>query len=137
MAPAFEQHGLLVKVLQYDCFDKGCHLWWSYFRLVSADMVNHFTHIFIDEAGHATEPETVIPLSGLISSARSNVQIVLAGDPKQLGPVVRSPLATPLGMLVGTVCQHIYRICLILNILPCKANNSCTGVTLESFHFNI
>ena len=71
-----------------------------YFRLVSAEMVESFTHIFIDEAGHATEPETVIPLTGLIRDAvRSGVQIVLAGDPKQLGPVIRSPIADQLGEL--------------------------------------
>ncbi|XP_067934400.1 putative helicase mov-10-B.1 [Watersipora subatra] len=65
-------------------------------RLVSANMRNHFTHIFIDEAGHATEPETVIPLSGLVGGS-SVVQVVLAGDPKQLGPVVRSSAASELG----------------------------------------
>ena len=71
-----------------------------YFRLVSAEMVESFTHIFIDEAGHATDPETVIPLTGLIRDAvRSGVQIVLAGDPKQLGPVIRSPIAHQLGEL--------------------------------------
>ena len=71
-----------------------------YFRLVSAEMVESFTHIFIDEAGHATEPETVIPLTGLIRAAvRSGVQIEQAGDPKQLGPVIRSPIAHQLGEL--------------------------------------
>lgn len=24
----------------------------------------HFTHIFMDEAGHATEPESIIPIAG-------------------------------------------------------------------------
>lgn len=38
----------------------------------------------MDEAGQATELETLIPLAGLASS---NTRIVLAGDPKQLGPV--------------------------------------------------
>ncbi|KAL6901809.1 hypothetical protein ACP4OV_004685 [Aristida adscensionis] len=45
----------------------------------------HFTHIFLDEAGQASEPETMIPLSGLCG--RDTV-VVLAGDPMQLGPVV-------------------------------------------------
>ena len=49
--------------------------------------------VFIDEAGHATEPEAVVPLAGILSRANQATgqgQIVLAGDPKQLGPVLRS-----------------------------------------------
>ncbi|KAF6019931.1 MOV10 [Bugula neritina] len=61
-------------------------------RLVSADMRSHFTHIFIDEAGQATEPEAVIPISGLLDIKIG--QLVLVGDPQQLGPVIRSPIAS-------------------------------------------
>ena len=50
-----------------------------------------FTHAFLDEAGHMMEPEAMIPI-GLTSSAVGG-QIVLAGDPKQLGPVLQSALA--------------------------------------------
>jgi helicase MOV-10 len=46
---------------------------------------NHFTHIFVDEAGEALEPEALIPLN----LANKNTSIVLAGDHKQLGPIVR------------------------------------------------
>ncbi|KAI1721004.1 AAA domain-containing protein [Ditylenchus destructor] len=52
--------------------------------LVSGAMYDKFTHIFIDEAGQADELETLIPLAGLASS---NTRVVLAGDPRQLGPV--------------------------------------------------
>lgn len=45
--------------------------------------------MFIDEAGQAQEPETLIPLSGLLSLSKTS-QVVLVGDPKQLGPVIRS-----------------------------------------------
>ncbi|PNT78149.1 hypothetical protein BRADI_1g74450v3 [Brachypodium distachyon] len=45
----------------------------------------HFTHIFLDEAGQSSEPEAMVPLSGLCG--RDTV-VVLAGDPMQLGPVV-------------------------------------------------
>ncbi|XP_066526077.1 RNA helicase Mov10l1 [Hoplias malabaricus] len=57
--------------------------------------VGHFTHVFLDEAGQATEPESLIPL-GLLSERTG--QIVLAGDPKQLGPVVKSKIAEAFGL---------------------------------------
>ncbi|KAJ8258035.1 hypothetical protein GJAV_G00192420 [Gymnothorax javanicus] len=56
----------------------------------------HFSHIFIDEAGHALEPECIIGLSGLLSVETG--QLVLAGDPQQLGPILRSPLAIQYGL---------------------------------------
>jgi helicase MOV-10 len=62
-------------------------------------MKDHFTHIFIDEAGHAREPETVIPIAGLLNiQMMSGGQLVLAGDPKQLGPVIRNKIAKKYGL---------------------------------------
>lgn len=55
----------------------------------------HFTHIFLDEAGQASEPETMVPLSHLYG--RDTV-VVLAGDPKQLGPVIYSKNAETYGL---------------------------------------
>ncbi|CAN0008382.1 unnamed protein product, partial [Bubo scandiacus] len=57
--------------------------------------LGHFTHVILDEAGQASEPESLIPL-GLISEA--NGQIVLVGDPKQLGPVIKSKIALSFGL---------------------------------------
>ncbi|XP_065863274.1 probable RNA helicase SDE3 [Euphorbia lathyris] len=47
----------------------------------------HFSHIFLDEAGQASEPESMIPISTL---SRNDTVVVLAGDPMQLGPVIYS-----------------------------------------------
>ncbi|KAG8896554.1 hypothetical protein FRB99_008838 [Tulasnella sp. 403] len=55
----------------------------------------HFGYIFVDEAGQATEPEAMVPIK-LNAGPRTNV--ILAGDPKQLGPIVRSPVAQKLGL---------------------------------------
>nr|XP_020737642.1 RNA helicase Mov10l1-like isoform X2 [Odocoileus virginianus texanus] len=60
--------------------------------------VGHFTHVFVDEAGQASEPECLIPL-GLVSDVSG--QIVLAGDPMQLGPVIKSRLAMAYGLNVS------------------------------------
>lgn len=68
-------------------------------RIVSAAVPEgHFTHVFIDEAGHSLEPETLIPVAGLLScrapgSPGFGGQLVLAGDPLQLGPIIRCKVA--------------------------------------------
>ncbi|KAM3618064.1 uncharacterized protein V6R79_014760 [Siganus canaliculatus] len=66
-------------------------------RLVSGNVPEgHFTHVFVDEAGHAVETECLVPLAGLCNPESG--QVVLAGDPKQLGPILRSPFAIKYGM---------------------------------------
>uniref|UniRef100_A0A8C5D689 RNA helicase n=1 Tax=Gouania willdenowi TaxID=441366 RepID=A0A8C5D689_GOUWI len=69
-------------------------------RLVTEDFpVGHFTHVFFDEAGHGLETECLIALAGLLCPMKG--QVVLAGDPNQLGPIVRSHLAKKNGMEVS------------------------------------
>jgi superfamily I DNA and/or RNA helicase len=61
----------------------------------------HFTHVFIDECGQALEPEALVPLAGILGTAMKNRpggQVILAGDPFQLGPVCHSNLAEKLGL---------------------------------------
>ncbi|CAH1736197.1 unnamed protein product [Aphis gossypii] len=64
-----------------------------------------FTHIFIDEAGQSTEPEILLPLSFL--DPYRDGQVVLGGDPKQLGPVVMSFLAKDCGLGLSMLSRFI------------------------------
>jgi helicase MOV-10 len=64
----------------------------------------------VDECGHAMEPTALVPIAGLLGPKHKPSQIVLSGDPLQLGPVVRSPVAqhfhlgiSLLGRLMDTV----------------------------------
>jgi helicase MOV-10 len=57
--------------------------------------VGHFSHIVIDEAAHAEEPLAMIPIIGF-SNAHTNV--ILAGDPNQLAPTIKSPTAARAGL---------------------------------------
>lgn len=72
-------------------------------KLVSAMFPpDHFQHVFIDEAAQATEPETCVALAGIINSANSqSFQIVMAGDPMQLGPIIRSSIAEKYGLTIS------------------------------------
>ena len=56
----------------------------------------HFKYIFIDEAGQGTEPEVLTAAIKTLATAQTRV--VLSGDPKQLGPVIRSSIARELGL---------------------------------------
>lgn len=53
------------------------------------------THLFIDEAGQAPLLEALLPML-LVKEARGSVCV--AGDPRQLGPVIRSPVAAVAGL---------------------------------------
>ncbi|CAK8686439.1 unnamed protein product [Clavelina lepadiformis] len=65
-------------------------------RLSSAEIPsNHFDYIFIDEAGQSVEPECIIPIESLLGG---DGRLVLAGDPKQLGPILRSQAAIEYGL---------------------------------------
>ncbi|KAI9194377.1 hypothetical protein LWI28_005431 [Acer negundo] len=55
----------------------------------------HFTHIFLDEAGQASEPESMVPIA---CHCQRDTVVVLAGDPMQLGPVIHSREAESYGL---------------------------------------
>lgn len=63
-------------------------------RLVSLDLRNdHFSHIFVDEASQSTELESLIPFTIMNSLTHAGEmlqsQLIIAGDPYQLGPIVK------------------------------------------------
>ena len=55
------------------------------------------SHIFIDEASQAIEPEVALALA----AAGPDTHLILAGDPRQLGPSMHSALAATRGLRVS------------------------------------
>ena len=55
----------------------------------------HFSHIVIDEAAQAEEPLAMIPI---VAFSNQNTNVILAGDPNQLGPVIKSQTASKAGL---------------------------------------
>lgn len=70
------------------------------YRLVTGGMQGMFDFVFIDECGQASEPEALIAIAGIITTKKcpSVGQLVLAGDPQQLGPVLSSQLVKNFGL---------------------------------------
>jgi len=60
-----------------------------------------FSHVFVDEAAEALEPEALMALCSLRPKANGSALAVLAGDFKQLGPIVRSQVAREAGLNVS------------------------------------
>uniref|UniRef100_A0AC34FAJ7 RNA helicase n=1 Tax=Panagrolaimus sp. ES5 TaxID=591445 RepID=A0AC34FAJ7_9BILA len=57
--------------------------------LLKAFGIGDFSHIYIDEAGQARDPEVLMPL---FTFGNKNTCFAIAGDPKQLGPVITSEI---------------------------------------------
>ncbi|KAH9000980.1 P-loop containing nucleoside triphosphate hydrolase protein [Lactarius hatsudake] len=57
--------------------------------------VGHFSHIIIDEAAQAEEPLALIPIAAF---SNEDTNVILAGDPHQLGPVIKSSAASDAGL---------------------------------------
>ncbi|TFK71577.1 P-loop containing nucleoside triphosphate hydrolase protein, partial [Pluteus cervinus] len=83
----------------------------------SQAMRPHWTHLVIDEAAQGSEPELLIPVSVVATTNSSGPldlppQIVLCGDPNQLGPIVSSERARTgeleMSLLERLVGQSVY-----------------------------
>ncbi|GJQ87580.1 hypothetical protein Trydic_g17422 [Trypoxylus dichotomus] len=118
MSVSFDMYNIPDKVLPFTNYDDGDFYTPTPaeirgYRIVISTLTNaaklvsigvpqrHFSYVFIDESGHATETETLIAIAGLVTSEESAgtvlAQIVLAGDPQQLGPIIHSPYAKHYG----------------------------------------
>jgi len=62
---------------------------------------DHFTHLVVDEASQMVETDIVAFFAALSPSARA--RLFLAGDPKQLGPILRSRV---MEKILGTTLQE-------------------------------
>ncbi|KIJ55277.1 hypothetical protein M422DRAFT_199403 [Sphaerobolus stellatus SS14] len=67
----------------------------------------YFSHIFIDEAGQTYEPESTTPIRLLANEATN---VIMAGDPQQLGPIVRSRISPPTGPATGLKRSYLVRL---------------------------
>lgn len=65
-------------------------------KMAHTALTRCFSHVCVDEAGQATEPELLCALTQL--QRPGGARPVLAGDPRQLGPVLFSTLAAGLGV---------------------------------------
>jgi helicase MOV-10 len=57
--------------------------------------VGHFSHIVIDDATQVEEPLAMIPI---MTFSDTYTNVILAGDPNQLGPAIMSPTAAKAGL---------------------------------------
>lgn len=71
----------------------------------------YFDVLCVDEAGHATEPEVIAVAAPLMNfHGKDPGQLVLAGDPRQLGPIITSDLCKKFGMDVSYM-ERLVRHC--------------------------
>lgn len=78
-------------------------------KLPNEAISDHFTHVFLDEAGHAIEPMALSCFAEVAKASGGDLPVlVLAGDPKQLGPIIRSQVAKDFGLdksLLERICE--------------------------------
>ena len=88
-----------------------------------------FDFVILDEAGHANEAESLVPISRL----KPDGSLILAGDPKQLGPVVKQKDAERLG-LGRSMLERLFELKIYKrNSVTNEYDKNCITKLLESF----
>ena len=100
-------------------------------KLVTAKIPpDHFSHVVLDETGQATEPEAAVALSGLLGSAAN---LVMAGDPKQLGPVIRSVIAGKNGLNISLLERLMETVEMYGRDLTGQYDSRCITKLVQNF----
>lgn len=71
-----------------------------------------YTHLFIDEVAAATEVETLMPITSVLTPKAC---LIIAGDHKQLGPIVKSKRAEEFNLGVSLMDRLLKRECYSVN----------------------
>uniref|UniRef100_A0A7S2PN77 RNA helicase n=1 Tax=Leptocylindrus danicus TaxID=163516 RepID=A0A7S2PN77_9STRA len=122
-------------VVVCQCFVAGC------LGLGSSEndwMQNHFTHLFVDESSQSFECEALVS----VLAVGDDCSIVLVGDPKQLSPTVRDPVAARAGLslslqerLMGLPLYTDNEHCVMTTLLAnYRSHNALLKVPSELFY---
>lgn len=71
-----------------------------------------YTHLFIDEVAASTEVEALMPITSILTPKSS---LIIAGDNKQLGPIVKSKRAEEFKLGVSLMDRLLMRECYRVN----------------------
>jgi hypothetical protein len=91
LSPAFINNGPPLRVFVCTCASAALLR-----HVKSMETLMPFSAVLLDEAGQATAPESLCALCAPLTSART--AILLAGDPRQLGPIVHARAAAAAGL---------------------------------------
>jgi len=80
---------------------KFSHIFGTPFTFTGILLANWLDRVVVDEASQCTEPEWLVPMQLRTEETR----VIMAGDHKQLGPVIRSPICKVLGLATSKLEQ--------------------------------
>ncbi|XP_011206907.2 putative helicase MOV-10 isoform X2 [Bactrocera dorsalis] len=80
-------------------------------KLITGDL-QHFTHVFLDEAAACSMSEGLI---GVVGGLTKKSNFILSGDHKQLGPIINSKRAEALGLGISLMERQLQHKCYDVN----------------------